>query len=72
VGHPDGDDVARSLAFYHRSIVQTLFWLRMPGDVLVIVGAVLYLLATVKALFAQRRPASSDATVSGQDVPADD
>ena len=44
----------------------------MPGDVLVIVGAVLYLLATVRALFAQRSPAAGDATVSGQGVPADD
>ncbi|WP_327051418.1 nitric-oxide reductase large subunit [Halomicrococcus gelatinilyticus] len=37
-----GYAVARSLAFYERDLVQLLFWLRMPGDALVILGTVLF------------------------------
>jgi len=38
----DGYAVARSLAFYERYVIQLLFWLRMPGDALVILGTVLF------------------------------
>ncbi|WP_158059236.1 nitric-oxide reductase large subunit [Halorussus halophilus] len=35
-------DAARSLAFYEGDLVQLLFWARMPGDVLVILGTVIF------------------------------
>jgi nitric oxide reductase subunit B len=34
--------VARSVAFYERPLVQALFWARMPGDTLLILGTVLF------------------------------
>ncbi|RBI59213.1 cytochrome B [halophilic archaeon] len=35
-------DAARSLAFYEDDLVQLLFWARMPGDTLVILGTVVF------------------------------
>jgi len=35
-------DAARSLAFYEGDLVQLLFWLRMPGDTLLILGTVVF------------------------------
>jgi nitric oxide reductase subunit B len=35
-------DAARSLAFYEGDLVQLLFWLRMPGDALVVLGTLLF------------------------------
>ncbi|MFB6088072.1 MAG: cytochrome B, partial [Haloarculaceae archaeon] len=37
-----GYDAARSLAFYNRGLVQRLFWLRLPGDLLLILGTGLF------------------------------
>ncbi len=34
--------VARGLGFYEQGIVQTLFWARLPGDTLIILGTVIY------------------------------
>jgi nitric oxide reductase subunit B len=46
---PDGETVvtesyaaARSVAFYNQPIVQDLFWARLPGDTLIILGTVIY------------------------------
>ncbi len=33
---------ARSLAFYNSAPIQTAFWLRVPGDVLLIIGSVVF------------------------------
>ncbi|MEF8774173.1 MAG: cbb3-type cytochrome c oxidase subunit I [Halobacteriales archaeon] len=67
-----GYDVARSVAFYDRPLVQALFWLRMPGDVLVITGAVLYTYGVVRTLFAQRSAVAGDESVTGRGLQADD
>jgi nitric oxide reductase large subunit len=48
-----GYDTARSLAFYERPLVQTFFWLRFPGDTLLIAGTAIFFgdaLATVRRL----------------------
>ncbi len=37
-----GYDAARSLAFYNRWLVQAFFWLRFPGDMMLIAGAALF------------------------------
>ncbi|MFB6220377.1 MAG: nitric-oxide reductase large subunit [Halolamina sp.] len=37
-----GYDAARSLAFYNRPLVQAFFWLRFPGDTMLIAGAALF------------------------------
>lgn len=69
----NGYDVARSVGFYNQQIVQTFLWARMPGDLLVIAGSVLFASGTVRALFAQRSATSQDvATVSGRALPGDD
>ncbi|MFB6113032.1 MAG: nitric-oxide reductase large subunit [Halodesulfurarchaeum sp.] len=43
-------DWARSLAFYGQQQIQWLFWARMPGDLLVIIGASLFTIAGFIAL----------------------
>lgn len=35
-------DAARNLAFYNSDPVQLLFWLRFPGDVMIILGALIF------------------------------
>jgi nitric oxide reductase subunit B len=35
-------DAARSLAFYEQPLVQALFWARMPGDTLLILGTLVF------------------------------
>ncbi|WP_135853612.1 nitric-oxide reductase large subunit [Halorussus salinus] len=57
-------DAARSLSFYEGDLVQLLFWLRMPGDTLVIIGTAIFGYDVVKKLLAR-----GDATPS--DEPAD-
>ncbi|WP_336002185.1 nitric-oxide reductase large subunit [Halorientalis halophila] len=37
-----GYDAGRSLAFYEQPIVQALFWARLPGDTLIIVGTAIF------------------------------
>ncbi|GGL42357.1 nitric oxide reductase subunit B [Halarchaeum grantii] len=58
-------DAARSVAFYSRDIIQTLFWARLPGDVLLILGTALFSYDVLKKRFVRRDPtaASSDGTV---------
>ncbi len=68
-----GYDVARSVGFYNSSTVQTLLWMRMPGDLLIIAGSVLYAVGTVEALLAQRAADTADSTsVAGRAIPSDD
>ncbi|MFC7045947.1 nitric-oxide reductase large subunit [Halobacteriaceae archaeon GCM10025711] len=50
----NGYAAARSLAFYNQELVQTLMWARMPGDVLVILGALLFTWDVVDKLLKQR------------------
>jgi nitric oxide reductase subunit B len=53
-------DAARSLAFYERPLVQALFWARMPGDTLLILGTLVFGYDVVVKL-RHLRPAVSDA-----------
>jgi len=48
---------SRSLAFYNQSIVQTLFWARLPGDTLVILGTVVYAADLIRKRFVLRSSA---------------
>ena len=45
---------ARSVAFYERPLVQTLFWARLPGDTLIILGTVVYAADVVRKRFVLR------------------
>ncbi|WP_416841292.1 nitric-oxide reductase large subunit [Haloferax sp. DFSO52] len=52
-----GYAAARSLAFYNQPLVQTLFWARLPGDSLVILGTVIYAADLVRKRFVLRESA---------------
>lgn len=47
-------DAARSLAFYERDLIQLLFWARLPGDTLIIVGTLIFCWDMVAKRFALR------------------
>ncbi|WP_049997190.1 nitric-oxide reductase large subunit [Halococcus sediminicola] len=49
-----GYDAGRSLAFYNGDLVQTLFWARLPGDVLIILGAAVFGYDVVRKRFVRR------------------
>jgi nitric oxide reductase subunit B len=63
--YTQGYDFARSLAFYDQPLVQALFWARMPGDVALIAGTVLFAVDVVRKLFKQRDPTTDRATSDG-------
>jgi len=46
---------ARSVAFYEQPLVQTLFWARLPGDTLIIVGTALYAADLIRKRFVLRQ-----------------
>ncbi|MFB6189890.1 MAG: nitric-oxide reductase large subunit, partial [Halapricum sp.] len=62
-------DAARSLAFYNRPLVQWLFWIRMPGDAMIIAGTVIFAGDVVRKLLHLREttpdPSPGDAPVVG-------
>jgi nitric oxide reductase subunit B len=45
---------ARSLAFYNSEIIQLLFWARLPGDTLIIIGTIVFAYDMVKKRFTLR------------------
>jgi nitric oxide reductase subunit B len=47
-------DAARSLAFYEQDVIQLLFWARMPGDTLLILGTAIFGYDVVDKLLDQR------------------
>ncbi|GAB3419820.1 cbb3-type cytochrome c oxidase subunit I [Haloparvum alkalitolerans] len=49
--------VARSVAFYSRPMVQNLFWARLPGDTLLILGTAIYAADLVRKRFVLRESA---------------
>ncbi|MFB6114625.1 MAG: nitric-oxide reductase large subunit [Halodesulfurarchaeum sp.] len=55
-------DWARSLAFYNQDLIQLFFWARMPGDLIVIIGAVLYFVAAIRAVVAVGRTSGEKST----------
>ncbi|MFT4905565.1 MAG: nitric oxide reductase subunit B, partial [Natronomonas sp.] len=56
----EGYAAARSLAFYESELVQTLLWLRLPGDTLVIAGALVFLTAALRAYRHRRDPTAEE------------
>ncbi|WP_411968855.1 nitric-oxide reductase large subunit [Haloferax sp. YSSS75] len=52
-----GYDAARSVAFYNQPLVQSLFWARLPGDSLIILGTVIYAADLVRKRFVLRESA---------------
>jgi len=67
-------DAARSLAFYNRDIVQWLFWARLPGDILIILGASVFGYDVLKKRFVRREEPDtiSDGTIISRRVFAED
>lgn len=64
-------DAARSLAFYSRDLIQTLFWVRLPGDGLLILGTALFCYDVLQKRFVRREPTTateSDDTVISRRV----
>ncbi|MFB6122304.1 MAG: nitric-oxide reductase large subunit [Haloferacaceae archaeon] len=62
-----GYDAGRSLAFYDRSIVQLLFWARLPGDILIILGSGVFCYDVLKKRFVRREettPSSGGTIIS--------
>ncbi len=55
-----GYDAARSVAFYERPLVQALFWARMPGDTLLILGTLVFGYDVAEKLLSQRTTVSPD------------
>ncbi|WP_137284416.1 nitric-oxide reductase large subunit [Halorussus salinisoli] len=53
-------DAARSLSFYEGDLVQLLFWLRMPGDTLVILGTAIFGYDVVKKVLARGETTPTD------------
>ncbi|MFB6197959.1 MAG: cbb3-type cytochrome c oxidase subunit I, partial [Halobacteriaceae archaeon] len=50
----NGYDAGRSLAFYSKPIIQQIFWARLPGDILLIVGTVVFSYDVFKKRFVRR------------------
>jgi nitric oxide reductase subunit B len=70
-------DAARSLSFYEGDLVQLLFWLRMPGDALVILGTAIFGYDVVKKVLARGETTPTDApadspVAAGSVVESDD
>jgi nitric oxide reductase subunit B len=62
---------ARSLAFYNQPIIQLLFWIRFPGDTMIILGSGVFLWDVAEKLLATRETTTeldeSTFTVFGSD-----
>ncbi|MFC7098916.1 nitric-oxide reductase large subunit [Halobaculum marinum] len=57
-------DAARSLAFYERPLVQTLFWARLPGDTMIIAGTALFAYDVAAKLRTRRVADDADSVVT--------
>jgi len=57
VAFTEGYAAARGLAFYEGSLVQTLFWARLPGDTLIILGTAIYVADLIRKRFVLRSSA---------------
>ncbi|WP_458189068.1 nitric-oxide reductase large subunit [Haladaptatus sp. NG-WS-4] len=60
---------ARSLAFYNGDLVQLLFWARMPGDTMLILGTLVFAYDVVKKQFVQRDVTTPAPAPEDQQVP---
>ncbi|MFC7068532.1 nitric-oxide reductase large subunit [Halobaculum lipolyticum] len=57
-------DAARSLAFYGRPLVQTLFWARLPGDTMIIAGTALFVYDVAAKLRTRRVADDADSVAT--------
>jgi len=60
---------ARSLAFYNSELVQLLFWARLPGDTLIILGTVVFAYDMVKKRFTLRSVSAPAETPERNTIP---
>lgn len=60
-----GYDAARSLAFYNGDLVQLLFWARFPGDMLLILGTIVFAYDVIRKRFVLRETSTPDETPGG-------
>ncbi|MFC7157434.1 nitric-oxide reductase large subunit [Halomarina halobia] len=60
---------ARSLAFYDSAIVQTLFWARLPGDAMIILGTLVFAYDMVRKRFTLRDVSLPGETPTADSVP---
>ncbi|ELZ02109.1 nitric-oxide reductase large subunit [Natrialba aegyptia] len=60
-----GYAAGRSLEFYNDGLIQTLFWLRFPGDTLLIFGAALFAWEVAAKLLFRRKKATEGTTDHG-------
>ncbi|EFW90104.1 Nitric-oxide reductase [Haladaptatus paucihalophilus DX253] len=63
-------DAARSLAFYNSDAVQLLFWARMPGDTMLILGTLVFAYDVLKKQFVQREVTTPVPEPDEQRVPS--
>ncbi|AHG02032.1 hypothetical protein HALLA_01650 (plasmid) [Halostagnicola larsenii XH-48] len=60
VAFTEGYAASRSLEFYSGNLIQTLFWLRMPGDTLLILGAIVFAGDILTKLLFQRKATAEE------------
>ncbi|WP_049924134.1 nitric-oxide reductase large subunit [Halopiger djelfimassiliensis] len=60
VAFTEGYAASRSLEFYNGGLIQTLFWLRMPGDTLLILGAAVFAWDVAAKLLFQRKATAEE------------
>ena len=61
---------ARSLAFYNSEMVQLLFWARLPGDTMIILGTLVFAYDMVAKRFTLRPVSMPDDLPGGGTIPA--
>ncbi|MBX0324644.1 cbb3-type cytochrome c oxidase subunit I [Halomicroarcula sp. F13] len=66
VAFTEGYAAARSVAFYERPLVELLFWARMPGDTLIILGTTIFTADVLRKRFSLR------SVLAGEDEPVSD
>jgi nitric oxide reductase subunit B len=59
----------RSLAFYNSDLVQFLFWARLPGDTMIILGTLVFLYDMVVKRFTLRSVSMPRDTPGGGTIP---
>ncbi|WP_254272417.1 nitric-oxide reductase large subunit [Haloarcula marina] len=67
-----GYDAARSVAFYERPLVELLFWARMPGDTLIILGTAIFTADVVRKRFDLRSVLAEEDEPVSDPVVSDD
>jgi nitric oxide reductase subunit B len=66
----EGYAAARSVAFYEGSLVQTLFWARLPGDTMIVLGTVVFAYDMVHKRFTLRSVSMPEDLPGGESIPS--